>query len=124
MEVVGRVDWWEALGKAVSAEAKPRSVAEPNTFSAPVAKSGIIEEEDAFGREQDHHLAVLTDHLESLISPSFQQQNIEQQTTSFTARRRPLGRSFYRNHLQRRKELLCCTLVYERGQTIKWRAAG
>ena len=25
-----RVDGWEALGKAVSAEAEPRSVAEPN----------------------------------------------------------------------------------------------
>ena len=28
--VVGRVDGWEALRKAVSAEAEPRSVAEPN----------------------------------------------------------------------------------------------
>ena len=28
MEVGGRVDGWEALGKAVSAEAEPRSVAE------------------------------------------------------------------------------------------------
>ena len=27
--VVGRVDGWEALGKAVSAETEPRSVAEP-----------------------------------------------------------------------------------------------
>ena len=27
--VVGRVNEWEALGKAVSAEAEPRSVAEP-----------------------------------------------------------------------------------------------
>ena len=32
MEVVGRVKGWEALGKAVSAEIEPRSVAEPNTF--------------------------------------------------------------------------------------------
>ena len=30
MEVVGRVDGWEALGKAVSSEAEPRSVAKPN----------------------------------------------------------------------------------------------
>ena len=28
--VEGRVDGWEALGKAVSAEAEPRSEAEPN----------------------------------------------------------------------------------------------
>ena len=28
--VGGRVDGWEALGKAVSAETEPRSVAEPN----------------------------------------------------------------------------------------------
>ena len=28
-EVVGRVHGWDALGKAVSAEAEPRSVAEP-----------------------------------------------------------------------------------------------
>ena len=32
--VVGRVDWWEALGKAVSAETEPRSVAEPNFLSS------------------------------------------------------------------------------------------
>ena len=32
MEVGGRVDGWEALGKAVLAEAEPRSVAEPNIF--------------------------------------------------------------------------------------------
>ena len=30
--VGGRVDGWEALGKAVLAEAEPRSVAEPNIF--------------------------------------------------------------------------------------------
>ena len=30
MDVVGRVIGWEALGKAVSAETEPRSVAEPN----------------------------------------------------------------------------------------------
>ena len=29
-DVVGRVIGWEALGKAVSAEPEPRSVAEPN----------------------------------------------------------------------------------------------
>ena len=29
-EVVGRVDAWEALGKAVPAETEPRSVAEPS----------------------------------------------------------------------------------------------
>ena len=28
--VVGRVDGWEALGKAISAEAEPRSAAEPS----------------------------------------------------------------------------------------------
>ena len=31
--VVGRVDGWEALGKAVSAETEPRSAAEPNISS-------------------------------------------------------------------------------------------
>ena len=30
LEVGSRVDGWEALGKAVSAETEPRSVAEPN----------------------------------------------------------------------------------------------
>ena len=30
MGLVGRVNGWEALGKAVSAETEPRSVAEPN----------------------------------------------------------------------------------------------
>ena len=30
--VGGRVYGWETLGKAVSAEAEPRSVAEPNIF--------------------------------------------------------------------------------------------
>ena len=30
MTVVGRVDGWEALGKAVSSETEPRSVGEPN----------------------------------------------------------------------------------------------
>ena len=30
LEVVGRVNGWEALGKAVSSEAEPRSAAEPN----------------------------------------------------------------------------------------------
>ena len=29
MDVVGRVDRWEALGKAVSVESEPRSAAEP-----------------------------------------------------------------------------------------------
>ena len=33
MAVVGRVDWWEALGKAVSAETEPRSAAEPNVVT-------------------------------------------------------------------------------------------
>ena len=33
LAMVGRVDGWEALGKAVSAETEPRSVAEPNVFS-------------------------------------------------------------------------------------------
>ena len=30
--VLGRVSGWEALGKAVLAEAEPRSVVEPNIF--------------------------------------------------------------------------------------------
>ena len=30
--MVGRVDGWEALGKAVSAETEQRSVAEPNVL--------------------------------------------------------------------------------------------
>ena len=34
MEMVGREDEWEALGKAVSAESEPRSVAEPNVSSS------------------------------------------------------------------------------------------
>ena len=33
MEVVGRLDGWEALGKAISAETEPWSVPEPNTQS-------------------------------------------------------------------------------------------
>ena len=33
LEVAGRVLRWEALGKAVSAEAEPRSVAEPIVLS-------------------------------------------------------------------------------------------
>ena len=32
--VLGRVDGWKALGKAVSAETEPRSVAEPNILSS------------------------------------------------------------------------------------------
>ena len=38
MAVVGGVDGWEALGKAVSAETEPRSVAEPNV-TLQIAKS-------------------------------------------------------------------------------------
>ena len=34
MVVGGRVYGWEVLGKAVSAETEPRSVAEPNLVSA------------------------------------------------------------------------------------------
>ena len=39
MVVVGRVDEWEALGKAVSAEAEPRS----QMFPVEVSKSGITD---------------------------------------------------------------------------------